>query len=130
MSWPLQDFQDIDESTTFEQAVGSSQPSLISLGDSPCSLPGNDFDADFSENLVPSQDVHTFEAFDMFQNNLFPDDQSQFLNLDLIEDDDLLLTAPELAAPDETGTSQFTSERLQLQHEPYLDPQDDTSTIL
>ncbi|RKK06647.1 hypothetical protein BFJ68_g18316 [Fusarium oxysporum] len=69
-------------------------------------------------------------AFDMFQNNLFPDDQSQFLNLDLIEDDDLLLTVPELAAPDETGTSQFTSERLQLQHEPYLDPQDDTSTIL
>lgn len=130
MSWPLQDFQDIDEPTTFEQAVGSSQPSLISLGDVPYSLPGNDFDADFSGNPIPPQDVHTFEAVDMFQDGLFTDSQSQFLNLDLIEDDDLLLTVPELAAPDGTRTGQFTPERLHLQHEPDLDPQDDTSTIL
>jgi hypothetical protein len=66
----------------------------------------------------------------MFQDNLFPNDQLQFLNLDLIDDDNLLLTVPQLAAPDETGTVQFTPERLQLRHEPFLDPQDDTSTIL
>ncbi|SCV45277.1 uncharacterized protein FFB14_08544 [Fusarium fujikuroi] len=130
MSWPLQDFQDIDESTTFEQAVDSSQPSLVSLGDTPYSFSSNAFNADFPENPVLSQNVHTFEAFDIFQNNLSLDNHSQLPNLDLIQDDDLLLTVPELAAPDETGTGQFTSERLYLRYELDIDPQNDTSTIL
>ncbi|VTT84245.1 unnamed protein product, partial [Fusarium fujikuroi] len=103
---------------------------LLSLGDTPYSFSSNSFNADFPENPVLSQNVHTFEAFDIFQNNLFLDNHSQLPNLDLVQDDDLLLTVPELAAPDETGTGQFTSERLYLRYESDIDPQNDTSTIL
>ncbi|KLO91741.1 uncharacterized protein Y057_8933 [Fusarium fujikuroi] len=109
----------------------STKPGIIvSLGDTPYSFSSNAFNADFPENPVLSQNVHTFEAFDIFQNNLSLDNHSQLPNLDLVQDDDLLLTVPELAAPDETGTGQFTSERLYLRYESDIDPQNDTSTIL
>jgi hypothetical protein len=66
----------------------------------------------------------------MFQDSISYDTQSHFLNTASIEDEDLLLTIPELAVPDETGPSQFTLERSPLQYEPLVDPQMDTSTIL
>lgn len=66
----------------------------------------------------------------MFQDGIFSDNQSHFMNTDWIEDDGLLLTVPELTVPDETGFSQLTSERSSLQNEPLFDPQIDASTIL
>lgn len=66
----------------------------------------------------------------MLQESLDPDDPSHFLNTDPIEIDDWLLTDPMLIVTDETGPSQSSSERPQLQHEPLLDPQMSTSTIL
>ncbi|SPJ73920.1 uncharacterized protein FTOL_03650 [Fusarium torulosum] len=130
MSWPPYDFQDMDESMTFEQVMGSSQPSLVSLGVDLYNLLENDVNEGFSQTFFPSQDAHGFETFNMFQDSVSPDNQSHFLNTGWIEDDGLLLTVPELAVPDETGPSQFTSERSPLQYEPLVDPQMDTSTIL
>lgn len=130
MSWPLYEFQDMDESMTFEQVMGSSQPNPVSLGGDQYSLHENNVDEDFSQTSFSSQDAHSFEAFNMFQDGIFSDNQSHFMNTDWIEDDGLLLTVPELTVPDETGFSQLTSERSSLQNEPLFDPQIDASTIL
>jgi hypothetical protein len=103
---------------------------IVSLGGDRYSLPENDVNEGLSQTFFPSQDAHSFEAFNMFQDSVSPDIQLHLLNADWIEDDGLLLTVPELAVPDETGPSQFTLERSPLQYEPLVDPQMDTSTIL
>ncbi|KAG8352474.1 hypothetical protein FVEN_g9468 [Fusarium venenatum] len=120
----------MDESTNFEQVVDSSQLSLMPLGSVSYNLSGNDADEEFLATSFSLQEEHTFGTFDMFQNTLYPDELSYLLNIDPIENDDLFLTVHELGIPDENGPSQSPSERQQLQHEPLIDPQMSTSTIL
>jgi len=149
MNWHHLDIQDVDESATFEQVVDSSQPSLslspphrtrnrcirltpvitVSHDDAFFGLSDNTVDEDFQATSIPQQQ-HTFEYFDMFQNGSYFDNMSHLVHIDLLENERTLLDVPELAIPVETGLSQYTPERLELQNEPLLDPQMNTSTIL
>jgi hypothetical protein len=129
MNWHHLDLQDVDESATYEQVVDSSQPSLISHDDAFFGLSDNTVDEEFQATSIPPQQ-HTFEHFDMFQNGSYFDNISHLVHIDLLENERTLLDVPELAIPAETGLSQYTPERLELQNEPLLDPQMNTSTIL
>jgi hypothetical protein len=149
MNWRHLDLQDVDESATYEQVVDSSQPSLslppphitrnrrfrltpgiiVSHDDAFFGLSDNTVDEEFqATSILPQQ--HTFEHFDMFQNGSYFDNISHLVHIDLLENERTLLDVPELAIPAETGLSQYTPERLELQNEPLLDPQMNTSTIL
>ena len=149
MNWHHQDIPDVDESTTFEPVVDSSQLSLslppshrtrkqcfgltagiiVSANDPFFGLSDNPVNDELQATSTPSQQ-HIFEPFDIFQNVSYPGDISNLLHIDLLENEGMLLDVPELAVPVETGLSQYTPERLELQNEPLLDPQMNTSTIL